>query len=211
MRLWLLFFIFALAFAASGCSTTQRGILAIPQELKKTDKFIHPSGFTFPVSVSSFRRVALTQYDTVGENISAGYNSAYPREPLLITVYVYPAPNIVSIASPSNVVAAARSKITDTLIRGVKSDVYGAHPGAILITESPTSIAKAGTSHGGWKATFEFDGKAFNAPDRVRSHAYLFTFVADRWIVKYRFSHLRTAEVGKDIEDFLAGLDWNFR
>jgi len=75
-------------------AVTASAALAEPRELKPAGDFVHPAvGFPMPERVGPFQRVAVTQYDQAGLNLSAGYNAMLGETtplPVVATVYVYP-------------------------------------------------------------------------------------------------------------------------
>ncbi|MBI2348958.1 MAG: hypothetical protein HYV05_09950 [Deltaproteobacteria bacterium] len=62
----------------------------------------------------------------------------------------------------------------------------------------------------GWKATFEIDGASFGLSQKVTSHLYLFSYLGEKWTVKYRFTYPKDFDGAKDIEMFLKTLEWTF-
>jgi len=83
------------ALRASARASSAPAMLPEPIELHPAGDFTHPdAGFPMPETAGPFRRVAVTQYDVAGRNLSAGYNLV-PGEghslPIAATLYVYPA------------------------------------------------------------------------------------------------------------------------
>src|SRR5688572_5900640 len=71
--------------------------------------YVHEkSGMTFPIAVGDFQRGAVQRYDREGLDVSAGYNLFDSRRQIIATVYVYPAPSLLSIGSPPQTVDSAR-------------------------------------------------------------------------------------------------------
>lgn len=75
--------------------------LAQPERLAVRGAYVHTaSGITMPESIAGFQRDAVFRYDEDGLDVSAGYNLVTPSQHIAATVYVYPAPSLVSIGSP---------------------------------------------------------------------------------------------------------------
>src|SRR5260370_37322414 len=74
----------------------------------------------------------------------AGYNLLAPGRAVAATVYVYPAPSLISIGSPSDVVASARATLCKTEFERRKGELIGAHPGARQIGEKDAPLPQGG-------------------------------------------------------------------
>ena len=74
----------------AGCSTvtpTAPGVTPI----RAQGVYRHePSGFVFPPSIASFRRVGINQFDQVGLDVGVGYNLVEPDAEISFTLYVTP-------------------------------------------------------------------------------------------------------------------------
>ena len=70
-----------------------------PKEIKVKGTYTHePTGKKFPESIEPFKRVAVTQFDRKGLNVSVGYNKE-DKEWIGATVYIYPS-NILNRHKP---------------------------------------------------------------------------------------------------------------
>ena len=99
----------------AGCKPPQPTYLAQPEVIQAQGAYVHgPSGMTFPTTVGDFQRASITRYDAAGQDMGAGYNLLAPGWAVAATVYVYPAPSLISIGSPSDVVASARATLCKT-------------------------------------------------------------------------------------------------
>lgn len=68
----------------------------------------HPaSGIRFPETLAGFERGELKTYDEEGKDRSFAYNRVTFLDQIVLTLYVYPAPSLVSIGSPDSVVESA--------------------------------------------------------------------------------------------------------
>ncbi|HXI87413.1 MAG TPA: hypothetical protein VNH64_08140 [Parvularculaceae bacterium] len=162
----------------------------------------------FPEQVDDFHRVAIRRYDKDGLDISAGYNLMDPRTPVIATVYVYPAPPLVSIGSPAYVVASAREHLCSDEFARRKAEIVNAHPGARLLNEGDFTFPRDGESVAGKKATYEFDGLFDGIRLRVSSELYVFCYIANKWAIEYRFTSPSEAPSHGKIEMFMNDLPW---
>lgn len=165
----------------------------------------------FPSLVAEYSRVGVARYDSASLDMSAGYNLIRPPRLVAATVYVHPAPSLLSIGSPPQVVTAAREKLTQSEFNRSKQEILQSHPSAKVLRETETSLSKGGRLHMGWKATFEIDGASFGLSQKVTSHLYLFSYLGEKWTVKYRFTYPKDFDGAKDIEMFLKTLEWTFK
>ena len=192
-----------------GCATTRTHYLAQPERLAVRGVYVHPaSKITLPESVAGFQRDAVLRYDAEGLDIGAAYNSPSALHPMAVTVYVYPAPSLVSIGSPADVVAGARAQLTQNEFENRKQEVLHAHPGARLIEQRDTTRTEAGQSYPGKFAVFEYEDVFAGSRIALHSELHLFCYVGGKWTVKYRFTHPKAVDAEKKIQEFMQSLRW---
>lgn len=199
----------ALVLAGDGCEDPGDTDTNLPEKIVADGAYTHAeSGMTFPEQVGSFLRTDLTRYDADFNDVSAGYDAFPPTGPLSATVYVYPAPKIVSIGSPKDVVNSARNHLAEGEYAACKQEIMRAHPGGKLVSESRVRHAGARKTFLGRKAVFEFDSMSFGVQQTFRSELIEFHYVADRWVVKYRFTYPKDIDMSKYTEAFIDQLEW---
>lgn len=182
--------------AATGPSFTQEG----------TDLRHITSGMLFPSTVGLFQRVAPQIYDPTGRDVSVGYNLANGDNLIAATVYVYPAPSLISFGSPDSVVADARARLAHGEFERRKKEVTRAHPGAILLQEGPVTLSQDPTAIDGWQATFTFTGDFAGRNRTLQSELFVFCFVARKWALEYRFTYPQQLTPRADIDGFMREL-----
>lgn len=164
---------------------------------------------TFPLTVGEFRRGVVHRYDQDGIDVSAGYDLYDSRYTIAVTVYVYPAPPLVSIGSPPETIASARTFLAKNEWEARKREVLQPRPGARLIEDTEISIPIGGAVRVGRMATFEFDGQFAGQQQSLRSHLCMFNFVGGKWALKYRITYPRSVEATREIDTVLQGVPWN--
>ena len=190
-----------------GCPTMHTRYLAQPERMAVRGAYIHPaSRITLPESVGGFQRDVVLRYDAEGLDISAAYNCLNALHPMAATVYVYPAPSLVSIGSPPEVIAGARAQLTENEFENRKQEILHAHPGARLIEQRDTTRTEGGQSYPGKLAVFEYEDVFAGARISVRSQLYLFCYVGGKWTVKHRFTHPKAVDGDKEIQEFIQSL-----
>jgi hypothetical protein len=97
-----------------------------------------PSRYEFPSSVAEFNRVALVRYDTGGLDISAGYNGGSSSCPVVLTIYVSPAPRMSFIGADPSLVRSLETEWLQSKYVHWKNEITGAHPQAALESEVGT-------------------------------------------------------------------------
>lgn len=191
------------------CPTMRPTYLAQPEVIKAEGLYIHTaSGMAFPSKVGNFQRGAVRRYDAEGLDVSAGYDLITPSGAVAATVYVYPAPSLVSIGSPPEVVASARARLSQNEFETRKQEILHVHPGARLIQEREVSMPWGSMTYSGRMATFEFEDFFAGQRQVLRSHVYLFSYVGEKWTIKYRFTHPKSFDATKEIEGFMQSLSW---
>jgi hypothetical protein len=192
-----------------GCPTTRLKHLARPEVFKADGDYTHAaSGMTFPPRVGNFKRNNLIHYDTKNLDMSAGYELVTVTGTVAATVYVYPAPSLIFIGSPPHVVAAARDLSAQNEFDARKREVMHFRPGVILIQERKVSLQQGTATYLGRMATFEYEEVFTGQRQLLRSHLYLFCFVGDKWVIKYRFTHPRFFDATKELDEFMKNLSW---
>ena len=192
-----------------GCPARPRP-LGQPQAILADGAYVHEkSGMTFPIAVGDFQRAQIQRYDQEGLDISAGYNLFDSSRQIIVTVYVYPAPSLVSIGSPPETVASAQSFLAKNEFEARKREITQPRPGARHIEDTEISIPIGGTVHVGRMATFEYEEKFAGKQQTLKSHLCMFNYVGGKWALKYRITYPKHLEVTREIDTVLQGVPWN--
>ena len=193
----------------AGCPPRPRP-LNQPQVIFTEDAYTHErSGMTFPLSVGDFRRNLVQRYDQDGLDLSAGYDLYLRQQKIAVTVYVYPAPPLISIGSPPGTVVSARTFLAKSEFEARKREVLQSRPGARLIEDTEISVPIGGTVRVGRMATFEYEDQFAGRRQPLRSHLCMFNYVGGAWALKYRITYPASLEVTREIDTLLHGVPWN--
>lgn len=196
------------AFLLTGCLSSQTTRVQ-PEITQPVGAYVHaPSGMRFPAEVGDFHRVDIIKYDAAGLDVSAGYDLTTLTGGVAATVYVYPAPPLVSIGSPADVVASARARLCKGEFERRKSEVAASHLGARLTEEKEVPPVQGSASTMGRMATFEFQDLFWGRRQPLQSELYVFCPVGQRWAFEYRFTSPKGFEARGKISEFLAKLQW---
>jgi hypothetical protein len=191
------------------CQTTSLHYLAQPERLATQGGYVHPaSQIALPENVGSFKRDTILRYDSNGLDISAGYNLVSASHRVAATIYVYPAPSLISIGSPAEVVAGARAQLTENEFARRKQEIQHVHPGAMLIEQRDTVRTERGQSYPGKLAIFEYEELFAGSRMAVRSRLYVFCYVGGKWAVEYRFTYPKDQDAEGVIQEFIQNLSW---
>jgi hypothetical protein len=197
------------ALVLCGCRSTDARSLSQPEQVAVRGVYVHSaSKIKFPEDVAGFRRGAVTRYDADGLDVSGAYNLVTSSHRVAATVYVYPSPSLTSIGSPPEVVARARAHLADSEFERRKQEIQHAHPGAVMVEQRDISRAESGKQYAGKLAVFEFDDAFGDSKVPVRSRLYLFCYVGGYWTVKYRFTHPKSENADREIEEFIQKWSW---
>ena len=115
---------------------------------------------------------------------------------------------LVSIGSPSEVVAGARAHLTEGEFERRKQEIQHAHPGATLIEQRATVRTESGRSYPGKLAIFEYEDVFAGSRISVRSHLCVFCYIGDKWAVAYRFTYPKTEDADREIQEFIKKWSW---
>lgn len=201
--------ILLLSLVLIGCPARPRP-LDQPQLIVAHGAYVHEkSGMTFPIAVGDFQRATVQRYDQDGLDVSAGYNLFDAKRQIIATVYVYPAPSLVSIGSSPETVESARSFLTRQEFEARKREILQPRPGAKLVEDTEISIAIGGAVRVGRMATFEFEEKFAGKKQPLRSHLCMFSYIGGKWALKYRITYPTYLESTHEIDTILEGVPWN--
>jgi hypothetical protein len=193
----------------TGCKSSQPAQLAQPTTVQVQGPYTHSaSGMAFPPSVGDFQRVNVMRYDAGGLDVSAGYNLGTPTGEVAATVYVYPAPSLISVGSPPEVIASARATLCNSEFERRKKEVSASHAGARSIQEEDVPPPQAIPPIPGKKTSFEYDDFFGGQRQPLRSELYVFCYVGGRWAFEYRFTSPKNSDAADAISAFMAALRW---
>ncbi len=191
-------------------ATMQSHYLKQPEPITVEGRYVHPrSKITIPETVAGFWRGAIVRYDSGDLDISAGYDLRSAARHIVATVYVYPAPRLVSIGSPPEVVAGARAHLAAGEFDRRKREVQQVHPGAQLVEQRDTVRMEGGQSYSGKLAVFEYDEVFAGSKMPLRSCLYVFCYVDSKWAIEYRFTYPKDQDAEKAIQEFIQKWNWH--
>jgi hypothetical protein len=196
----LAFAILVLCCAAIAPVHAQERIQAPPGEA-----YTHaPSGMTFPAGVGDFRRVSLTRFSQTGDNESAGYNLDIDGDlKIAATVFIYPSPGLVSIASPQETQDVARALLCERQFSTVQREIQTVYPDAARLD----GVLTAAVSPLRPSVAYTFEVANFGGPRTVvRSEVHLNCYVGDHWTLKYRFTYPADFDARGAIDTFMRDL-----
>jgi hypothetical protein len=156
-----------------------------------------PSGFRFPEGFGKFQRVAITQYDEEGRNVSVGYNLDEDLK-LVLTLYVRP-----PARSPSGEPLSFEDEF-----RSEHAAIASHHQVARETAPWEVPTTRNQESSPGRAMGFRYPETFAGASRDVTSLLYLFQY--DGWIVKYRITFPAVQEQNAFLvaQVFVAGFRW---
>ncbi len=151
------------------------------RELSVAGPYTHKGpGTVFPEQFGGFTRVRLIRYDADEENISAGYNLNSFREPIILTLYVYPGPQQTEAEKKFFTFDTTCSNhFTQTLLA-----ILASHKQSRLIEEDSFLLKQPGGDLTGKRAAVRFHEPL--AGREVDCTSLLYLFYDDGWFYKYR-------------------------
>jgi len=187
-------------FLLTACVTQQR---YSPQSVQVVGDYKQiSSGITFPESLNGFKRVSITKFNEHGTNIGVGYN--HFGNQIALTLYVYPAQEIMSIGSPKEVIESAQKQLFDNSYQRSKLDILYAHQNSELTVEEPYKLEKYG-QHAGMHATFKYSEQFAGKYQVVKSHLYLIQIQNE--LFKYRVTYPENTNSENDVSHFIESLE----
>jgi hypothetical protein len=194
-----------LLFSILGCGIGKRPARFEPVRIDVAGSYLHKeSKMVFPDRFGNLIRTEITQFDQNGTDIGVGYSGK--NLPLVITVFVYPAPDLYSIGSPQEVVDHAREVLFQNHYEGLKGDVLRANASAVLQTDGEFELAQANETYTGKLAKYKLNYR-FSLGERP-SASSLYLFQVGKWLVSYRVTYPETfaAEFEPIVRSIMQGL-----
>jgi hypothetical protein len=207
-----------LAGCAGARSSTQS--LLKPGDVAAQGGYVHMgSGLAFPTEGTAggarFTRTSITRFDAKGQDVGANYDVLTPSGQMVITAYVYPVPLAFELHAPTAAGEAAARRL-DPLLRDAmchqemgrrEGEITTLHPEAKLIREDTVAVPHDETSVPGAVAVYELRD-AENPSGLARSELYVFCYVRDFWVVKYRITPVRDHASKEILADFMRQVPW---
>jgi len=141
--------------------------------------------WAFPEAVAGFERQPLERDD---ETLTIIANYTLVEPPTLVTIFVYPAPKVVSVGSDAETRAAAELLLTEQEFRGSQDALVTSNPVASLLWEDTQSILPMlGVEQVGFAAGYGYRGSGPQGVVDVGTGLLLFRH--GDWSVKYRITY----------------------
>lgn len=121
--------------------------------------------------------------------------------PVVLHLYVYPAPKVMSLGSPQHVVDLAKQKVFQRAFEDTKYQVMAINPDAETVSEGPHQLTQGEQAYSGMHAEFKYDTNFGGQVRTVSSHLYLFQ--VDDTLFKYRVTTPEQVNAEDEIQEFL--------
>lgn len=194
-------FVVLLAFMTAGC----KNLPYQPQNIEVSGAYTQAdTGIIFPPTSGIFRRVDMVRFDDRASHIYVGYNSELIAQPIIVSAYIYPGPQIISIGSPPEVIATARQKLLRDHQEQQKQDIIRAHPGGQLIAENAVTLVYRGQSVSGLRVDYELHEPFQGEVQSINSELYLFDL--GNSILKFRVSSPASVDSEAPVAKLMAEL-----
>lgn len=176
-----------------------------PQDIEVSGAYTQAdTGITFPPVSGIFRRVQMARFDDRASHIFVGYNSELIAQPITVSAYVYPGPQITSIGSPPEIIATARQKLLLDHQEQQKQEILRAHPGGRLIAENAVTLLYSGQSVPGLRVDYEFHEPHQGEVQKINSALYLFDLGNN--MLKFRVSSPASVDSEAPVAKLMAEL-----
>ena len=84
----------------SACVADEGSLIPPPAQETAPSDYVHEeTGIVFPEVVGDFQRVDVTEFDDSRAGVSVGYDPSDPNDRIVLTMFVYPDADILSIGS----------------------------------------------------------------------------------------------------------------
>ncbi|CAN7402328.1 hypothetical protein LJR232_002412 [Aquipseudomonas alcaligenes] len=193
-----------LAITLAGCQINQNSQFQ-PQDIPAAGPYRHDdTGIVFPTTAGIFLRTQIVRFDEQARHIMVGYNSELIAQPVVFTAYVYPVPQVSSIGSPADVIAAARHQLVLNHQQQQKQEILAFHKTGTLVGEQPATLDYRGQAITGLRADFEFVEPFAGEVQPIRSSLYLFE-LGDS-LLKFRVSAPASVDSEAAVKAMIEGI-----
>jgi hypothetical protein len=193
----------ALALAAAAFAAQPA---AAQREIEAPGPYLHrPAKAVFAEKVGAFSRISVNEYDAQGRDVSASYDLATPQGRIVVTAYIYPAPEVAGSGDSKRV---ARVQLCgrhfDEIHKIIANRNGNARPleqgRGLAVPDVPVEL-----SH---RYTYRYRAPLDDREQDVRSEAHLYCYVGGDWLVKYRVTAPAAADGQAEIADFIRRGPW---
>jgi hypothetical protein len=196
-----------LAIACSGCHadpTTRPATVPADPTLDAQTYFLHqPSGIAFPRSLHGYVFAGQKQYNREATDVSFSWSTLDGNRPMAATVYVLPAPSLISIGSPQEVIDQAKARLFDQFWEQHVRSIVGSHAPATTSPPETVTLVYAGHAYTGRRQLFHYEQVFAFSRQQVTSSLYLFPFVNEKWSLKYRFTYPASVDMQTAVDQFI--------
>lgn len=195
MKAWIA--AFALLFAAP--------LVAQPRDITARGTVAHREARTgFPETVGEFRRIAVTQYDPFGRDISANYQLVRDDGQVRMSVYVYPADAFGPVPAGKD----GERRFCREHFDGVEAAIRQNHRDADRLDAEPPVMRGGIDPSLAHRSVFRITADIGRGLEELTSEARLYCFAGGNWLVKYRISGSARLDARAAIENFVRLGPW---
>jgi hypothetical protein len=185
----------------SACVADEGPLIPPPAQVAAPGDYVHEgTGIVFPEVVGDFQRVDVTEFDDSRSGVSVGYNPSDPDDPIILTIFVYPDQEILSIGSVPDAVEQGLDALA---FDSAKAEISAVSPWLTFVRDDEVVLANP-YEHTGLRATYEASDESGGGADKLVSELYLFG-IGD-WLVKYRVAYVESPEAVVRVRDFMEAL-----
>lgn len=175
------------------------------REIETEGPYVHRSAnAVFPEKVVGFRRVSLNEYDDKGRDVSASYEVHTPQGRIVVTAYIYPAPEVSGSGDAKKV---ARVQLCDKHFDEVHQ-IIASRNGTRAIDQGRGLTVPNVPVELSHRYTYRFRTQFDSREQEVRSEAHLYCYVGGDWLVKYRITTPVAVDGQAEIADFIRRGPW---
>jgi hypothetical protein len=133
-------------------------------------------------------------------------------KPIEITIYIYPSPSVLNLGSRSEVVTLAKNTLASQDFQRHHEEILKVHPNARVVEEESTpSLGETSSTASGYFAKYAYTQDIAGQVRPVESLLYVYSYVGDKWTIKYRITYPAATETPAAVDWFMHSLAWTIR
>jgi hypothetical protein len=175
-----------LALALLGCPAGPPPGQTGPVELQVTGPYVHKkTQMVFPEMIGNIHRTHVTRFDAAENDVGLTYSGN--NLPLVISVFVYPAPRNIAILPAPGAAEAARTTLFLNHYAQLKSEVTNYNKTAAMVSDRDFDFHQGTENHSGKEAVFKLNYR-FSLGEQPSS-SLLYLFQTGEWLISYRITY----------------------
>jgi hypothetical protein len=201
----------ALLLCLAACADPGPRYLAQPERIVAEGGYVHPAtGQAFPPLVAGFVRIDLAHYRTDMPDLAASYAIPAEARTISVTIFLRPAPVLLSVGQLPDAVARARDDACRREADRADQEFAYFHAANRLATH-PVALNKDSVVREGALSVFAYSAMYHGVQQTLRTEIAFFCRAGAGWTMTFAFTYPEDVLAADPIARFMGALNWTGR